>query len=337
MQALADNQPDIRFLIFTTVPHWFFAASVTASFEYISELTDIGLAQIDPLQEDLTETLVRLDHFYPVDRSRLIKLGQVLTARQCDLVVSDISPLGIAVATECGIPSLLIENFTWDWIYRAYSDANPGFNKHADYLAELFGRVDYHIVTEPYCVRKDPDLVTKPICRTASRSKEETRISLDVGMESKVVIISLGGIQGGYEKWDQLLRFPEIIFLIPGTDTELKREGNTIRFPHHSGFYHPDLIEASDLVISKIGYSTLAETYQSGKPFGYIPRTGFRESSKLEAFVQSQMAGIAISESEYRSGTWVFKLGELLELPSVKRQGPKGAQQAADFIIQKLS
>lgn len=336
MQALTANRSDFHFLVFSTVPQWFFTDSLATSFEYLPELTDVGLVQHDPLQEDLAETLNRLDSFFPLDRSRLTKLGQELMLRNCDLVVADISPLGIAVAAECGLPSLLIENFTWDWIYQEYAGTIPGLKPHADYLAELYGRADYHIVTTPFCERKNPDLVTSPICRTARKSREETRIALDVSREAKVVIISLGGIQNSYEQWDQLRCFPDIVFLIPGTETELKRNGNTLRFPHHSGFYHPDLIAASDLVISKIGYSTLAETYWSGKPVGYIPRHGFPESDKLEAFIRSQMAGLALSVSEYRSGEWLQKLDELLKLPSMKRQGPGGAQQAADFIIQKL-
>jgi hypothetical protein len=38
---------------------------------------------------------------------------------------------------------------------------------------------------------------------------------------------------------------------------------NLVLLPHHSGFYHPDLVNASDAVIGKVGYSTAGRTDRS--------------------------------------------------------------------------
>ena len=58
-----------------------------------------------------------------------------------------------------------------------------------------------------------------------------------------------------------------------------------------SGIFHPDIVAASDGVVGKIGYSTLAEVYAAGVPYGFVPRPRFRESDVLSAFVQEQMSG----------------------------------------------
>ena len=45
----------------------------------------------------------------------------LLDAHDARLVVSDAPPLGCAAAAAAGIPSVVITNFTWDWIYEGYA------------------------------------------------------------------------------------------------------------------------------------------------------------------------------------------------------------------------
>ncbi|MFC1812580.1 hypothetical protein ACFL03_07800, partial [Thermodesulfobacteriota bacterium] len=111
---------------------------------------------------------------------------------------------------------------------------------------------------------------------------------------------------------------------------------NTIMLPHHSPFFHPDLIRASDAVIGKVGYSTLAEVYHAGVPFGYIPHAGFRESALLEAFISDHMQGFPISEEELQNGIGEHRLKKLTALPRIKRSGPNGADQIAEYVYSKL-
>ena len=83
--------------------------------------------------------------------------------------------------------------------------------------------------------------------------------------------------------------------------------------------------------MGKVGYSTLAEVYHGGVPFGYIKRPHFQESEILAAYIQKHMNGIAIGEKEFEEGTWVSHLSELLALSSIQRRGPNGAEQVARF------
>ncbi len=162
------KNPRIHFEIFTLVPRWFFAESLTASFTYHQLLTDIGLAQESSLKEDVPQTLKRLRGFLPFDSALISALAQRIA--KCDLVVCDIAPLGIAVARQAGVPAVLIENFTWDWIYAGYHDAR--FTPHIDYLRGVFRSADYHIQTEPVCARWRADLTTPPVSRAPRMSRK---------------------------------------------------------------------------------------------------------------------------------------------------------------------
>ena len=63
MEALHRINPAICFDIYTTVPRWFFQESLSGPYAYSTMLTDVGLVQQTPFQENLPATLERLDCF----------------------------------------------------------------------------------------------------------------------------------------------------------------------------------------------------------------------------------------------------------------------------------
>ena len=148
----------------------------------------------------------------------------------------------------------------------------------------------------------------------------------------KMVLITTGGIPQGYGFLETLNKLREITFVMPGAGPQMEMVDNLIILPHRSDYYHPDLINAADAVIGKVGYSTLSEIYHGGVPFGYVARSNFRESESMVEFIQKQIPGIALSESEFNTGSWTAKLADLLDLAPVKRDIANGAEQISIFI-----
>jgi hypothetical protein len=343
MTALRERDPAIRYEIFTLVPRWFFEDSLWEPFGYHSLLTDIGLVQKTPLIEDLPETLRRLDSFLPFDGPRIQEIAQQVSRLQCQLVMCDIAPLGIAVAREAGVPSVLIENFTWDWIYQGYVGDDTRLGRHISYLQELFDKADYHIQTEPVCQHHAADLTTSPVSRKIRTPAREVRQQLGIPDTAKMVMITLGGIPWDYTFLAQLTYPNDLYFVIAGAAEQMQVHRNPsdgasglVLLAHHSDFFHPDLVNACDAVIGKAGYSTVAEVYSAGVPFGYIARPKFRESQALAAFIEQQMQGLAIAETQFRNGQWLSLVSDLVALPRVRRQGVAGADQAAHFLDELL-
>jgi UDP:flavonoid glycosyltransferase YjiC (YdhE family) len=337
MDALCEIDSSIRFEIFTTAPRWFFQDSLSGPFTYHSLLTDIGMVQKTPFHEDLSETLQCLKDFLPFDRSQMISLAKMVTNSKCQLILCDIAPMGIAVAREAGIPSVLIENFTWDWIYEGYTVYKDNINKYITYLQQLFESVDFHIQTDPVCRHRRADLTTKPVSRKIRTPREVIREKLGISAEDKAALITMGGIPQNYTFSEQLLNQSDVYFIIPGGSPSIQLRGNLILLPHRSDLFHPDLVNASDAVIGKVGYSTLAEVYHAGVPFGYIKRPSFVESKMLEAYIKKKMNGIAISEAQFEDGSWIQHLPALLASPRIRRRGPNGASQVAQFVCSLLN
>lgn len=336
MAAFHEISPSTQFEIFTKVPEWFFEQSLSGPFTYHDLFTDIGLVQKTPLYEDLPKTLQSLDTFLPFDQKQIAYLAEVAKRNKYELIVCDIAPMGIEVAKMAGIPSLLIENFTWDWIYKGYVPYGFQADHHIHYLQKIFESADYRIQTEPVCLRSTVDLTTFPVCRKVKTPARQIRQMFEIPEESKVVLITMGGIPEEYTFLKMLKRHHNIYFIIPGGSQRRQNLDNLVLLPHHSDFYHPDLINASDAVVGKIGYSTLAEVYHAGLPFGYIPRRGFRESEKLERFIKKQMDGCSITDVQFHNGRWTAILPDLLAFPRRKRTVTNGATQIARFISKVL-
>ena len=337
MAAVHARELNITFEIFSAAPEFVFGDSITGLFNYHPGPTDIGLVQRSALVEDLPATLARLDEFYPFDSFLLRAWADWLGRLQCELVVCDIAPLGLAVAELAGLPAVLIENFTWDWIYRAYQAGTPGLERHADYLAGVFATARYRLQAEPFCVpAKQADARLHPIGRRPRGDVPATRAALGLAEGERLVLVTLGGVPDQAPVPTGRLPDNGVVYALAGAAKTLRRDGPWLLLPHHSPVYYPDLLAASDAVIAKLGYSTLAEAYHVGVPFGYLPRAGFPESPILSAWAQREMTAREVSTEAFLAGDWLAAAQDLLQLPAQTRRRPNGADQAAEFILDSL-
>lgn len=332
MEAMAGNMA-VEVTVVTTVPEWFFRQSLTMPFRYYALQTDIGLIQKSSLYEDLESTLTALDEFYPLSKVHIERAMDCFAG--CDLLVCDIAPLGIVVAERLGIPSLLIENFTWDWIYSGYLERIPGLEIHIQYLKDIYNRATYHLQTVPVC-RTIAAPKVPPISRAVRLEAVEVRRRLDVSAEDELVLITMGGMVGDDFPIELLTGMEGFVFLLPGRERTGRMGTNVRCMPQESGLYHPDLVAAADAVVGKVGYSTLAEVYAAGVPFGYILREGFPESPVLADFIRSEIAGLEIAAGDFQSGDWLHQLQPLVHLPSFPGPRENGADKAARYILNLL-
>jgi len=333
MEAVSKIRSDVSFELFTTVPDWFFSQSLSSSFAVRQVVSDIGLVQVDPLREDLEETVQLLERFW----STLPETAESIVAEWGDAlpeaVVSDISPLGLEVARLAGLRSILIENFTWDWIYSAYRDRSPALARFGDLYAELASTASTHVQCEPACRAVSEAVTVKPVSREARSSTAETRraLGLDEGDDRPFILLTMGGL--GWRGEGPTDDDARVIVTLGGCD-RLERSAGVVRLPNRSPVYPPDLMRAADAVVGKLGYSTVAECYRAGTRLGFVRRPGFPESPILEAFVKERLPAV---EMEIAPGAgpdrWRTDLERLLALPS----GPAVAENGATEIARLLT
>ncbi len=328
LEALQRQIPDLYPQLFTTVPESLFAETLE-DFSYFPVHCDIGLIQKDGMRADIPATITHLREFLPFSDSLVKELS--LKIKGCSLVLCDVSPLGIAVAREAGIPSVLIENFTWDWIYRAYLPQYPDLLPAIEYLAAQYQQADTHISTEPVCGRDRGDFHCGTIFRRIRQQRQEVRKQLGCG-DKKLVLITMGGITLALPFVHQLPTFRDTIFLLAGQEKNHRLADNVLLLERDSKFYHPDLINAVDCVVCKSGYSTVAECFQAGVPIVTVGRATFPESPFLEEFCASRLGGKSLSQEEFFSGSWLSSL----ETHFSRQRTAPAQQNGADAIAGQL-
>ena len=336
MEAIHDQSPATRFSIYTGVPRWFFEDSMTAPFDYVECHTDVGLVQATPMDEDLPATLVELSSFLPLQGETVEQAAENVRRSGCRLIVSDISPLGIAVSAKLGLPCALIENFTWDWIYRAYLEDEPRFASFIAELQHLYSSVALRVQAEPFCEPVKESVQVAPISRAVRQSAQEIRQRLRLPGESPFVLLTMGGFPVSYRFLERLYRYPEVTFVIPGAADSVQRERNLVLLPHRTTFQHADLVAAADMVVGKLGYSTLAEVCQAATPYLFIQRRRFPESPALARYARRRLVCEEITEPELEAAHWPTRLPDLQRDRRAPTGGAVGAQQAARLLLELI-
>jgi hypothetical protein len=243
----------------------------------------------------------------------------------------------LAAATAASLPSVLVENFTWDWIYARYPDAPSRLREHGRRLAEIFASADLRIQTDPISEHSPAAVSVRPVARSPRVEKEAVCATLGVPAADPMIVVSMGGVPWDYEDFSDFDHLDGAWVVVPGGSDRLPhRRGRLLLLPFHAEIYHPDLVAAADLVVSKLGYSTVAETFRAGAALAYVGRPRFPESPILARWVEGQMVAAEITEEALRDGTWIGAVDVLLESPRRKPDEPNGAVLAADAILEKF-
>ena len=332
MEAILRIDPHVRFELFTTSPRSIFEASIGDAVGYHPVKGDIGMVQLDPLQEDLSATCDQLDLRFPYLQTEVDELASELVRLNCSMVICDIAPLGIEAALAAGLPSVLVENFTWDWIYRGYHSKEQRFGPHIDYLTSIYQRVDHHIQTQPLCNPATDAFCTVPISRQSRTGRKEVRRKLGIAEEDKMVLLSMGGVPDAHVFLSLLPENLDWHLVVAGAEGKHPFHNKVTLLPTHSEYFHPDLMAAADAMVGKAGYSTVAEVYHSGIPFGYIKRPHSPESAVLESFIDCSLPSMAIPASSYSSGGWIEEVPTLLTLGRGKQRTVNGADELAAYL-----
>lgn len=328
LQAIQKQIPGLTAHLFTVAPSNLFENS-NLSLILHPVVTDVGLIQSDAFTTDQTKTIAELSDLLPFRQSRIDQC--VNLCRSCRMILCDISCLGIAVGRAAGIPSVLIENFTWDWIYEHLDPPENDMRRFAEIFTSYYQQANYRIQTDPLCNPLASDLRCGPMARMPIFSRDEIREQIDSGGR-KIVLITMGGIPLDLPFIEQLHRFDKYLFIIAGQSVQRTISPNVRLLSSDTSLHHPDLINGSDLVICKSGYSTIAECLQTKTPICCVSRNNFAESAVLDRYVSDTMNGTILYQDRFFSGSWLDSLPGLMK--EKRESSPvNGADQAASFIL----
>jgi hypothetical protein len=170
-----------------------------------------------------------------------------------------------------------------------------------------------------------------PISRLPRRRRDEVRELLGVPAKAAMILVTMGGFEWSHDRLATDLAAEEDLWVVVPGGGERRRDGRFLRLPHRSELFHPDLIHAADVVVGKLGYSTLAEVHRAGLPFAYLTRDRFPESSVLEAWVRERLPSARLTVEDLHDGRWLATARTLLGSPPAAPSIPDGAAAVARF------
>jgi UDP:flavonoid glycosyltransferase YjiC (YdhE family) len=320
MRALHDRN-GARFEIFSTLPRWFLNESLAGLHRYHEVECDVGFRQASALRIDLAATRAALERMLPFDERLIDRIATDVAAAGCKAVLCDIAPMGIAVAERAGLPSVLLESFTWPWLYQPFHSEEPALEALGSELDRWSSRATVHVRTEPSCFDGTDGFrchQVDPISRLPRSTRSATRDRLGVPSDADSVVITMGGYPEEMPFLPRLSEHPDIVFLVTGAQ-ETHREGNALLFSNRSPLYMPDLLRAADALVGKLGYGTISEAWREGLPAAFVSRLDFREMPPLESFVRERLHGFQIRPTEFGTAEWISRIPELLEMPREER------------------
>jgi L-arabinokinase len=330
INALARRRPDVGVILRTSVSRQLLDRTLTAPFVLDDGPVDTGVVQIDSLRLDAAATIAQARDFHATIALRAAAEADLLRRHQVRLVVVDAPPLGCAAAAHAGIPSVVVSNFTWDWIYAEYREhlaGAPGLIpaiQSAYRLADQAWRLPMHGGFETF-----PAVVDLPfVARRSTRERMDTRARLGLPLDRKLVLPSFGayGVRG---------------LALDGATLDLDSSWEVVRSSdaaiQAAGVRYEDVVRAADVVVTKPGYGIIAECIANGAALVYTARGRFAEYAVLVREMPRYLRCAYLDNDALVAGRWRSALDAAVSAPPApERPRTDGAEVIADLIAARL-
>ena len=353
INAVLAKRPETRIGVRTAAPRWLFDLTVKGKVAFSTLECDTGVVQIDALTLDEADSIRRAAAFHSDLVTRAASETRILRELGAGLIVGDIPPLAFAVGAAAGIPSIGIGNFTWDWIYADY----PRMRLAPSLLPALRGayakgsmalRLPMSAGFESFSNVKDIPF----IARHASHTREETCKILKLPADKPLVLLSFSGYGLPGLDADMLAKFKKHTIVTtasaPGGRTRkdtpaTERNGALVtvneEVMYNLGVRYEDLVGAAEVVVTKPGYSIIAESIANDTAVLYTSRGHFPEYEVLVEDMPKYLRTAFISQEDLFAGKWESHLDKLRAQSrpkNYKKPETNGADVAADILLKAL-
>jgi hypothetical protein len=346
INALGERLPTLDLVVSTSAPRRLFDQTVRVPFSFIERANDTGVVQIDSVRLNEQETIALASEFYRTLPSRAEAEAVELRAADAQLVISDAPPLACAAATAADIPSIVVSNFTWDWIYEGYESELQAV---PDLLPRL--RDAYAQASEGWRLPLHGGFATVPHVRDipfvarharADRSRDDVRRELGLPPDRPLALVSFGGygIAGLDRSSFDCLDIVDLVMTapaahvpaVPGLAHWIAEE--TI---YACGLSYVDLVAAVDVVVTKPGYGIIADCVAHHTAMLYTSRGRFVEFDVMVKEMPRFLRCEFIALDAFLAGRWREPLRRLLhQTPPPEQPRTDGADVVANLIIDKM-
>jgi L-arabinokinase len=342
INALGALRPDLSIVVRTSAPRWLFDRTARVPIVLVPGECDTGVVQIDSLRLDEAATIARAVEFYSTLDERARAEAALLTRHDCRLVICDAPPLACEAAAAVGVPSFVVTNFTWDWIYQGYAPEKAGAPdlvpaiQQAYRRAEAAWRLPMHGDFEPFSIVVDVPF----IARHARHGRDDVRHRLGLPADRPLVLSSFGGYGvSGFDvaTLDCLDAYGVVLTHRDENDRIASPPAGVSQIAeahlYGAGLRYEDLVAACDVVATKPGYGIIAECIANDTAVLYTSRGHFVEYDVLVAEMPRYLRCAYIDHNALFGGRWRATLDRIRSMPvPPERPATNGAEILAEMI-----
>ncbi|MBD3166937.1 hypothetical protein GF324_10085 [bacterium] len=270
---------------------------------------DIGLVQKDSLRWDPEATVERLAYYFGYEGDQLVEReAQWLRDHNVDAALLDIPPRGFDACRLAKVPAYGITNFSWDWIWADLVEEEPRLERFSRCARVAYGscrrlfEIQMAAGLDAFPVREQVPVVA----RISNREPDEVRDILGLDPNRIAVTLSYGG-----EGLNGALQIPARLherfqFLVtqpmedPGEPFTHVRNADL----EAADLRYCDLVRATDIVMTKPGYSITAECAANRTAVVYSDRGRFAEYPFIVDFIETYLPSAFLAGDDLRAGRW---------------------------------
>ena len=343
VNAVLAAAPDVAILIRTSAARWLFDVSVRGPVEVHELVCDTGVVQSDSLHLDERRTIEEAANFMDGIDARAESEAAFLRERGATLVAGDIPSLAFLAAHEAGLPSVAIGNFTWDWIYAAYTEALSARPRLVQDIRRAYRHASLALRLPMWGGFEDwrSPIVDVPfVARHSVRSPADVRERIGVPPGHRMALASFGGLGitglpleplGQLEGWTVVTTAHALEAVGPVPAGVRVLQDHAV---YRQGFRYEDLVRAADVVVTKPGYGIIAECLANDTAILYTDRGRFAEYDVLVEAMPRYLRCRFLPREDLYAGRWQHHLEALLAQPP-PRERPRtdGARVAARQLL----
>lgn len=346
INALHALAPALPIVVRTAAPEWLFTRTTCGASVFLPGDTDTGVAQVDSLRLDAAESVRQARTFTGRFDELAAREAALIRANNGRLVISDAPPLACAAAAAAGVPAIVCSNFTWDWIYREYSE-QPGVETLVAEIGRVYSTASagWRLPLSGGFETIDP-IIDLPFVARHGRADLDPpgiRRAVDLPADRPLALVSFGGYGLHQLPLTRLdcLRDWDILLTTRGSASVTAPRGVHIVTEEElygRGFRYEDLVRAVDVVITKPGYGIIADCVANDSAMLYTSRGRFAEYDVMVREMPRYVRCQYLELEAFEAGTWKTALDTLAGLPAPPERVPTdGAQVAARMIADLIS
>lgn len=328
---LLREMASLRVIIKTDAPAWLFKGLGERA-SVMHAKVDAPPVQADAFSMDVKATMAAMRAWLDQKEQWTRAEAAWIQTRGASMVLADISPLALAAAHLAHIPSALVANFTWEWILAETRLDHPLAAALAAEWSQLTPLASWCFCTAPSATIGHPrPIPTGMVGRRCGDDRDEVRRRLGLSAGDTAVLLSFGGLDIHDADFSPLANLDRVVYLSTSPKPGVPRCRCVGRDMDHSLLMH-----AADVVVGKLGYSTVAEAVIHGTPFVFTPRPHWPEEQILRPALEAMIPCACIPWGTFAAGRFA---DDLLALAARGKAGGNvayGAAQVARLLAASM-